>query len=234
MKTAIVTGASKGIGLAISKKLIEQGWQVIGIARDFTDTLCSSFIPYRIDLTKIRDLPDAFKKLFQQYPEIDALICNAGKGVFGCLEQLSFEEISSAISLNFLSHTYLVKTFLPSFKKKNHGHIVFIGSEAALQGKKEGSIYCASKFALRGFSQSLREECATNNIRVSLINPGMVQTNFFDDLYFAPGIDPLEHILPEDVAEATIFLLHLREGCVVDELNLSPQKKKIIFSGKNR
>jgi len=234
MKTAIVTGASKGIGLAISKKLLEKGWQVIGIAREFTESLSSSFIPYPIDLTKIRDLPAAFKKLLEQYPEVDALICNAGRGIFGSLEQLSFEDISSAVSLNFLSHTYLVKTFLPSLKKKNRGHVVFIGSEAALQGKKEGSIYCATKFALRGFSQSLREECATSNIRVSLINPGMVQTNFFDALYFTPGTDPLEHIFPEDVAEATIFLLDLREGTVVDELNLSPQKKKIIFSGKNR
>lgn len=233
MKTALITGASKGIGLAISKKLLNEGWKVIGIARAFADPLPFPFIPYPLNLSKNKDLPTALQKLYQEHPDIDALICNAGKGVFGSLEQLSFEEISSVISLNLLSHMYLVKTFLPNFKKKNEGHILFMGSEAALQGKKQGTLYCASKFALRGFAQALREECATNGIRVSLINPGMVQTDFFKDLYFAPGQEPAEHILPEDVANAAFFLLQMREGTVIDELNLSPQKKKIVFNGKS-
>lgn len=205
---------------------------MIGIARSFPSPLPPSFIPHIIDLEKTKELPKAFLELSKTYPHVDAIVCNAGKGRFGSLEELSFDDIHSLLHLNFLSSAYLIKAFLPALKQKNKGDILFIGSEASLQGKKQGSAYCASKFALRGFAQALREECATNQIRVSLINPGMVQTDFFTNTHFSPGEEFCEHILPEDVAEAAFFLLEIRQGTVVDEINLSPQKKKIVFKGK--
>ncbi len=82
---------------------------------------------------------------------------------------------------------------------------------------------------MRGFAQALRDECSTCNIPITLINPGMVQTEFFKDLKFAPGDSPLEHILPEDIAEAVAMVLNAREGTVFDEINLSPQKKRIQY-----
>jgi len=227
MRTAIITGASRGIGFAIAKKLISEGWRVIGLARTFPSDLPSSFIPYVIDLEKIEQLPLTLKELQKKYLDVDAIICNAGRGYFGSLEELKFEKIRSLFELNFLSHTYLIKVFLPLFKRQNRGHIIMLGSEAALQGKRMGSIYCASKFALRGFAQALREECSTSNIRISIINPGMVKTDFFNDLDFAPGDHPSNHILPEDIAEAAHLILNAREGTVFDEINLSPQTKLI-------
>lgn len=229
-KTAIVTGASKGIGLAIALKLINKGWNVIGIARQFISDLPKGFIPYKLDLANIKELPKALKQLKKEHPTIDSIICNAGKGSFGSLEELSFADIHSLIDLNFLSHVYLIKMFLPELKKQNNGSVIFIGSEAALQGKRMGSIYCASKFALRGFAQALRDECSTSNVRITIINPGMVQTDFFKDLKFCPGESSLEHLLPEDVAEAVDLVLNAREGAVFDEINLSPQKKRIRFA----
>jgi NADP-dependent 3-hydroxy acid dehydrogenase YdfG len=104
-----------------------------------------------------------------------------------------------------------------------------MGSEASLQGKRMGSIYCASKFAVRGLAQALREECASCGIRVSLINPGMVLTDFFDTLSFSPGDDDNEHIKAEDIADVVCMLLNLRDGTVIDEVNISPQSKKIKF-----
>lgn len=233
MKTAVITGSSKGIGLAISHKLIQEGWNIIGIARTFPDSLPSQFTPYPIDLEDRKNLPLLLKKLVKEYPNIDALVCNAGKGMFGSLEELSFEDIHSLIDLNFLSQVYLVKSYLPFFKQRQKGDIIFMGSEAALQGKKSGSIYCASKFALRGFAQALREECVSSNIRISLINPGMVESEFFKNLHFSPGGDALEHVLPSDVAEAVSLVLNAREGAVFDEINLSPQRKKIVFLKKH-
>ena len=115
-------------------------------------------------------------------------------------------------------------------KRQGSGDVIFIGSEAALEGKRKGSIYCAGKFALRGFSQALRDECSTGNIRVSIVNPGMVNTNFFTDLNFKPGEDSCEHIEPEDVAEAVAMVLNSRKGTVFDEINLSPQKNKVVWS----
>lgn len=230
----IVTGASKGIGLAIAQELIKKDFLVIGLSRNFRD--CSlkdkNFIPYEIDLSELDHLPLLLKKLSREYPDVIGIVCNAGRGHFSSLEEFSFSEMRALMDLNFHSHAFLTKTFLPAFKKAGRGNVIFLGSEAALSGKKKGSLYCATKFALRGFAQALREECSTSGVRVCIINPGMTQTNFFDELAFSPGQEPDQHILPEDIAEAVTMVIGARQGTVFDEINLSPQKKVVQFSGK--
>ena len=121
----------------------------------------------------------------------------------------------------------MIRALLPAIKRIGHGDIIIIGSEAALSGGRKGAIYCASKFALRGFAQALREECARNRIRVTMINPGMVKTGFFNELDFAPGDSEENYILPEDIADAAALVINTRYGTVYDEINLSPQKKVI-------
>jgi NADP-dependent 3-hydroxy acid dehydrogenase YdfG len=227
----LVTGASKGIGRAICNKLLEKGYHVVGIARQFENSTHShpNFEMIKLDLSDMQSLPDALKDLQSHFPQIAALICNAGQGTFKNLEEFSYDQIRKTMDLNFLSHVYLTKSFLPILKRQARSDIIFIGSEAALTGKRQGSIYCASKFALRGFAQALRDECATSSIRVCLINPGMVQTSFFQNLSFSPGSESSEHLLPEDVAEAVLLVLQAREGAVFDEINVSPKKKRICF-----
>lgn len=232
MKSAIVTGDTSGIGKAVAIKLLEKGWNVFGISRQLNKEPVKHERMFSkvIDLSQLSSLPEQLKELLQQIPSVDAIISNAGQGKFGHLEQFSFKQIQSLLNLNFLSHVFLVKTFLPLMKRSKKGDIIFIGSEAAIEGKKKGSIYCASKFALRGFAQALREECTHSNIRVCLINPGMVDTPFYNDLGFKPGQESDTHIITEDVAEAALMVLQARQGTVFDELNLSPQKKKILWS----
>lgn len=228
---AIVTGASKGIGKAICDKLLIEGYHVVGIARNFSTDAKKHphFESVSLDLSDLNALPDALKEIKTHYPNISTLICNAGRGEFKHLEEFSYDQIRSLMDLNFLSHVYLTKAFLPSLKKQTCSNVIFIGSEAALTGKRQGSIYCASKFALRGFTQALRDECATSSVRVCLINPGMVQTSFFEDLSFQPGEENTEHLLPEDIAETVRLILRAREGAIFDEINLSPHKKHICF-----
>jgi NADP-dependent 3-hydroxy acid dehydrogenase YdfG len=228
---AIVTGASKGIGKAICQKLLTNGYRVVGIARNFSEGKIQhpQFETVCLDLSDIKALPQALKELTIRYPDISILICNAGRGQFKHLEEFSYDQIRSLIDLNFLSHVYMTKTFLPLFKKQKRSDLIFIGSEAALAGKRQGSIYCASKFALRGFVQALRDECATSPVRICLINPGMVQTSFLQDLSFEPGSESTEHLLPEDIAEAVSMVLAARDGAIFDEINVSPHKKHICF-----
>ncbi|MCC5833040.1 MAG: SDR family oxidoreductase [Chlamydiales bacterium] len=228
-KVILVTGASRGIGEAISKKLLEEGHHVIGIARSFKWEH-PRLIPVLLDLSFLDSLPQALKRLHKELPPPDALICNAGAGQFGKLEQFSYEQIRRLIDLNFLSHVYLVKSFLPTFKKRREGDLIFIGSEAALEGKRQGSIYCASKFALRGFTQALRDECRSDHLRVCLINPGVVRTGFFDSLAFSPGEDPSEHLLADDIADTIAYVLRARREAVFDEITLNPKKTKILKS----
>jgi short-subunit dehydrogenase len=131
------------------------------------------------------------------------------------------------MDLNFTSQAYVTRVLLPDMKKNGFGHLIFIGSEAALSGGRQGAIYSASKFALRGMAQSLREECASSNIRISILNPGMVKTEFFDDLSFRHGAEPEHYIEPDDVAAVALLALETRRGTVIDEINLSPLKKVI-------
>lgn len=237
MKKVLITGASSGIGLAIANKLLEKkDLQIIGIARDFSKTSLlkeERFHPYEIDLSQIDSLPDKMKTLLKKHPEIDSLVLCAGAGVFGKIEQISFSDIKSLIELNFLSVAYIVKAFLPFLKQKETANIIFIGSTAAINGRKEGSIYCSSKFALRGFAQALKEECSSTNVKTAIIHPDMVNTSFYKDLHFEPQKGPLYSLEAEDIAEIVQLILDLKSRVLLDEIILSPKKKCLNFKKNN-
>lgn len=228
-RTVLVSGATSGIGAAISRRLLADGHAVIGIGRDFSkvDFGSSRFTPVVLDLAALTSLPERLGELVKTHPELDALVLNAGRGELGGLEELSYEQIRSLLELNFTSHAFMTRAFLPGFKQRRRGDLIFIGSEAALVGRRQGSIYCASKFALRGFAQALREECAKSGVRVSSIHPGMVRSPFFSALDIVPGDAPENALEPEEVAAAVAFVLAQRDGVVVDEIQLSPLKKVI-------
>ncbi|MBW6453015.1 MAG: SDR family NAD(P)-dependent oxidoreductase, partial [Methyloprofundus sp.] len=209
-RTVLITGASSGIGRACARTLLEQGHEVIGVSRNclqFTQTH-PHFSSAPIDFSDLTTLPDKIKQLSKQYPAIDSIVFSAGKGQFSSLEEFSFGQIQEIMNLNFVSQSFLAKGFLPALKRKPCADLIFIGSEAALAGSRKGSIYCASKFALRGFSQALRDECAKSSVRVSLINPGMVKTDFFNTLSFAPGAQASQHLLAKDVADAVSYIIN--------------------------
>mgnify|MGYP002525106072 CR=1 FL=1 len=231
MRHILVTGASSGIGRAIARKLLAQGHKIYGVSRDrqkFT-TEHSGFIGLTLDLANLDILPDKVKQWLTDYPEIDAVVFSAGYGQFGSLEQFSFQQIRALMDVNFTAQALLARCFIPTLRKKSRADLIFIGSEAALQGSRKGAIYCASKFAIRGFSQALREECASSGIKVSLINPGMVKTEFFDALSFEPGAEPENFIEPGDVAKAVDYVLASQPGIVIDEINLNPLNKVVKF-----
>lgn len=230
-RTVLVTGASSGIGREIAKNLLNQGCKVIGISRNCQNFKMehSQFFSVEIDLADLDSLPKKTLRLEKTYPEIDSIIFAAGYGQFGSLEEFSYTQIETLIAVNFTSHIFLTRALLPKLKQKQRADLIYIGSEAALRGKRKGTIYCASKFALRGFTQALRDECAKSGVKVGLINPGMVQSEFFDDLKFEPGAKRCQHLLPTDVAAAVNYMLNSDPNIVVDELNLNPLQKGIHF-----
>ncbi len=233
-RTALVTGASSGIGRAICIRLLEQGHRVVGVARDFSKfpRNDANFQAVSLDLADLDALPARLQSLQNNLTDLDTLdvlVCNAGAGRFGSLEEFSYQQIRALVDLNFVSAAYLARCFLPAMKSQKRGDLIFIGSEAALSGGRKGAIYAAAKFALRGLAQSLRQECAGSGVRVALVNPGMVRTAFFDELSFGPGEDDNHAILPEDVAEVVGSILTMRPGTVIDEINLSPLQKVVRF-----
>ncbi len=227
----LVTGASRGIGAAITRQLLASGCRVVAVARDFSDwpSPHEGLEQVNLDLSQIDDLPHRLGELARIHPELDGLVLNAGYGRFGCLEEFSYPQIRELVETNLLQHIYLARAFVPRFKKQGWGDLILIGSEAALSGGRKGAVYSACKFGLRGLAQSLREECSGRGVRVCLINPGMVDTAFYDGLDFAPGEAPENHLRAEDVAQAAQLVLEAPAGTVYDEINLNPLKKVIRF-----
>jgi NADP-dependent 3-hydroxy acid dehydrogenase YdfG len=231
-RTLLVTGASRGIGRAVCDRLLRESCRIIGVARHppRDEMAAPDLILETMDLSRLDQLPAALRDLHKRFPAIDGIICNAGQGRFGSLEEFSPSQIRELIDLNLTGQILLVREFLPTLKAGGKGNIIFIGSESALSGGRKGAVYSATKFGLRGLSQSLREECAGSGVRIGIINPGMVQSDFFNGQGFRPGDQPDAHLLPSDVAEAVWLMLSARSGAVIDEINLSPQKKVIQFN----
>jgi NADP-dependent 3-hydroxy acid dehydrogenase YdfG len=226
----LVTGASGGIGMAITGRLLNQGYRVVAIGRDFTPLADSENLDKRIvNLASLDSLPTYLESIIRDHPDIDGAILNAGSGRFGNLEEFSYQQISDLVTINLIQHLYVARALVPLFKRSAQGDLVVIGSEAALAGGRKGAVYSACKFALRGFAQSLRAECSSSGVRVCLINPGMVDTGFYNDLNFKPG-DLAENALQgDDIADAVMLALEARPGAVLDEININPLKKVIQF-----
>ncbi|HAG71791.1 MAG TPA: short-chain dehydrogenase [Gammaproteobacteria bacterium] len=227
--TVIITGCASGIGRAMTTELLASGYSVFGIDKNESGALSefgdqSNFRFKKIDLADVDKLSSEFGDLSKGIEgPIKALVSNAGIGKMGFLEQLSIADLKLVMDTNFLSHAILTKCLLPRLKKQETvSDIVYTGSEAALKGARQGSIYCASKFALRGFSQALRDECGKSGVRVTLLNPGAVRTPFFEDLHFEPGAQPENAIEARDVAQALLMVLQARFGTVFEEINMSP------------
>ena len=228
-RTFLISGTTTGIGFSITKKILKKGGKVIGISRSDNNKKINSksYQHISLDLIKSNIVESSIYSILKKNPEIDCLISNAGFGNFKSLEEFSIQEIKDILNLNLLSHILLSKIIVPHLKKKKKGDIIFIGSEASHISGKKGTLYCASKFGLRGFSQSLRKECNTKNVKVTLINPGMVKTNFFDKQDYRPKNSKSSVIKPNEIAKIIVNILNLKKGTVVDEINLTPMNKII-------
>ncbi len=233
-ETVLLTGASSGIGLASAHLLLERGYRVIGISRRgrVDELQQAGFTGVALDLGELEKTEAELKRLLREH-EIDCLVHAAGQGLFGSIEQFSLAQMENLLRVNLTSAMLLSRALLPAMRRRGRGRMVFIGSESALQAGRKGALYCASKFGLRGFCLSLREDCAADGIQVSLVNPGMVRSPFFDGLPFAPAARPENAIEPGDVAAAVAQVLEVSDDIVIDEVNLSPRIKSLEFGKKS-
>jgi short-subunit dehydrogenase len=219
-KTALITGASSGIGEACAIKLLSLGYQVYAIARDFSKSSIShsNFIPIEMDLTKRKDFP--------KIENLHLLIHSAGVGYFAPHEELSNKEIEEMISLNLTAPLLLSRFYLRSLKQ-HHGYIFNINSISGVEPALFGAAYGASKAGLSHFGTSLFKEARKSGLKVINIHPDITKTAFFDNLHFRESDDALAYIAPEDIADIIEDVLNKREGTVITDITIQPQKFQI-------
>ena len=234
MKTAIVTGASSGIGFAICRMLIGQQIKVYGIGRHFDDEALQElrtldemnlFTPVQCDLVKTNEVIDLIKNI-QKKEEIDILINNAGVGYFGPHEELNPNKIHEMVTVN-LEVPLLLTNLLLRTLKKNHGFIINISSITAKKSNTYGCAYGATKAALTSFSKSLFDEARKYGVKVVSIHPDMTKSNFYRNANFKEGESLDTYLLPEEVASAVSMVLSQREGVVVSDITLQPQRHQL-------
>lgn len=219
-KQVVITGASKGIGLSIAQTLAKEGYFVLGIGRSPANVCASNFKYLAGDIND----SELIKKIVQESKDTKVLINNAGVGYFRPLENLRPTEIQEMIRTDLLAPILLTQALLKNLKK-NQGYVINIGSKSAYEGAANGTVYCAVKFGLRGFSEALWSEVRKHGIKVCSIHTSAVRSSFFDDKNFEPEDCEDSYVLPQDVAETVCHILKMRPGSVMKDIQLYPQRK---------
>jgi NAD(P)-dependent dehydrogenase (short-subunit alcohol dehydrogenase family) len=214
----IITGVSSGIGLATAKQFIGQGWIVVGTVRGRGKgaALRGWQIDLQIaDMLKPRDLERVVQTAWRTYGRIDALVCNAGYGVSGPADTLTYAQMDEIMTVNALAPAELVRQVLPLMRRQRAGVIVGMSSVVGLTGFGNFGMYAASKFGLEGLFESLALELAESPVRVKLVEPSSVNTPFWSTLkhgtsrawteaerHMAPAHSFARGLPPEDIAKA--------------------------------
>lgn len=224
MKRVLITGATSGIGLAISKKLLSMEYIVYGVGRDFSkvDIEDNNFYPIVCDLVKYQNIEEMVKKLKKEV-EIDILINCAGIGYFGPHEEINPTKLHKMIALNLEAPLILTQLLLRDLKKRE-GVIINISSITATKSSTYGCAYSATKAGLVHFSKGLFDEVRKTGVQVISILPDITKTPFYDELNFREGEEEESYILPECVADAVENIISQRRGTVITEVIIQPQK----------
>ena len=222
--TALVTGGSSGIGLAIARTFIEGGAKVAITGRDKKRlTSASAAIgahPIHADVGQEADVVRSYTELFQVFDHLDILVNNAGVGVLKPLVEMDRDSFERVFATNVTGAMLMSREAAKHFVQRKSGHIVNIGSTAAVRGAAKGTAYYASKFALRGMTECWRAELRAHNVRVILINPSEVLTNFAATAGFSQTDDNPTKLQAEDIAHVVKSALEMHDRGFTTELTV--------------
>jgi len=191
-KAALVTGSSSGIGLETSLALAKDGYRTFASMRDTGKAIelqeaakkeNLSIDVIELDVDKEDSIVSAVKKVMSEAGRIDVLVNNAGYGQFGCTEDVPIEDFRKQFETNFFSIVRIIQEVAPIMRKQGSGVIVNIGSVVGRMGLPGSPAYISTKFALEGFSECLRYELGQFGVHTTIIEPGVVKTNFFKSMH---------------------------------------------------
>ncbi len=219
-KLIIITGTNKGIGLATINSLLNRGAIVAGWGRSNTVTH-SNYKFFKCDVRFEDQIKTALQETISHFKmPIFGLINNAGLGKFASLEEITNENWHLMFDTNVHGTMYCCKAVAPIMKNEFAGHIINIVSIAGLEGIKNASGYCATKFAVKGFSHSIYKELREFGVKVTCIYPGSVNTHFFDEI---ESVTASENMMsPNDISELILTLLETDPNLLPVDLEIRP------------
>lgn len=187
-KIWFITGSASGFGRALTETALERGDSVVATARqpkrlaDLGQRYGDRLLALSLDVTQPLQIPTAVMRAIRAFGRIDVLVNNAGYGVFGAVEEVSPQAVRQQFETNVYGALEVTCAVLPHLRRQRSGHILNISSSGGLVGFAGAGIYCASKFALEGWSEALAQEVAPLGIRLTIVEPGAFRTTFNDAL----------------------------------------------------
>lgn len=222
-KHVVITGAGSGLGASLAMKYAEMDYHVTLLGRTYSklryvaDKMTSDRVSlYTIDVSSAEEVAKVFKEIKEESGQIDVLVNNAGVGVFDDAEKLTTDVIDQMIDINLKGTIFCTQAVLPEMKDRNDGTIIQVISTAGLEGKTSESVYCASKYGQRGFTESIIKELNDTDIHVLAAYMGGMKTSFWDDMY---SKEEIEHLMdPDDVADIILANVKPRQNLTVPEI----------------
>lgn len=213
-KVWFVTGASKGLGLALIKKLLEQNYRVTATTRNVQSliseigTTSKTFLPLEVSLTDNENVQSAIAKTIEHFGQLDVVVNNAGYGQLGTLEELSDKEARANFDVNVFGTLNVIRNAMPHLRQQRSGHIFNISSIGGYSGNFPGwGIYCSTKFAVAGLTEALAEEIKDFGVKATVVYPGYFRTDFLSK----ESVRTPENSIPEYEAARNSEQAHLDE-----------------------
>jgi NAD(P)-dependent dehydrogenase (short-subunit alcohol dehydrogenase family) len=208
-KVWFVTGASKGLGLSLVKQLLNKGYNVAATSRNIADLESAvgkteSFLPLAVNITDEQSVNEAISQTISLFGKIDVVVNNAGYGLVGALEELSDAEARANFDVNVFGSLNVIRAAMPHLRVQGSGHIFNVSSIGGFTGNFPGfGIYCATKFAVQGFTESLAAEIKAFGVKATIVSPGYFRTNFLNsDSLSVPKNEIAEYKAVRDVQNA--------------------------------
>ncbi len=222
IKVVVITGAGSGLGASLAKKYSDLGCHVCLLGRTSSNLnrtaegLINSHSIYEVDVTSKSAVTKILDSIEAEIGAIDLLINNAGLGVFDLSENIKEESVHDMVDINLKGTIFCTQVVLPHMKKRNQGIIVNVVSTAGVEGKVNETVYCASKFGVRGFTESLALELNETGIRVFGAYMGGMKSAFWDGIFTEDKIK--DFMDPDDVADIIIENTKPRKNTLVTEV----------------
>ena len=224
-KLALVTGASRGIGLAVADELRAAGAHVIRLARSLQDASGDRLTDVQCDVTRPEDVDRALGRVVGELGVPDIVVNNAGIFMIKPLMETTPADFTATLATNLTGPYLVARALVPRMVERGRGHLVTIGSISDYIGFPGSTAYAASKFGLRGMHEVIRAETAKTGVRTTLISPGPVDTDIWDAVRpdEKPGFTKRKDMMRvEDVAEAVLFAVTRAPRVAITEIRLVP------------